>query len=238
MTCRETIWGYLSKICPNWHICATNTLGSSGVLPRMWNPNIFKFKSYKTYFGIIITGGRHITKTSFRIMNIYAPYDHQKDLWNKAAQSGLLDLNSIILAEDLNLITNPTEQWGQMSRPYPLEDYFHVFFMDKGLTDTSPNPIGPTWHNGSSGILDIPELLDHFLLQKYTIRKMKGLTSTIIHTKISDHFPSLLNWMEIHQNKAPSIKFNNFWHKEMDYIELVKSFWKTNAMDVEDIQMD
>ena len=113
-------------------------------LTTMWNPDIFNFKEYHSTVGILITNGRRGTKTCFCIINMYAPYDRQKYFWNRANQTRLLNLSSIILAGDLNLITRPSEHWGHNSQLDPLEDHFQVFFNEKCLTDINPQPIRST----------------------------------------------------------------------------------------------
>jgi len=153
MNCREKTWGYLSKICPSWHICATNATRLFGGLMTIWNPNIFNFKAYHSSVGILITSIRHRTKMCFRIIYVYFPYEHQKDFWNKADQRRLLNLSSIILVGDLNLIIIPSKHWGHNCRPDPLEDHFQVLFKEKHLTGITPQPIGLTWHNGRSKLM-------------------------------------------------------------------------------------
>lgn len=75
----------------------------------MWNPDIYDFKSYNFLVGLLITKGICGNRDQIRIINIYAPYDCRKYFWNKAEQSGLLDLSSIILAGDLKFTIGPIE---------------------------------------------------------------------------------------------------------------------------------
>lgn len=44
--------------------------------------------------------------------------------------------------------------------------------------------------------------------------------------------------MGSHQERAPPFKFNHFWLKEMDYIDLVKIVWNMTDMDSNSINME
>ena len=79
-------------------------------------------------------------------------------------KGGLLNLNNLILAGDLNLTLNNSEVWGEKARLDPLGPFFTNLFSSHQLVDIAPIVAGPTWRNGCSSADGISKHLDRFLL--------------------------------------------------------------------------
>ena len=55
---------------------------------------------------------------------MYAPYKDRINLWDRLDISGILSLDNMVLAGDLNLTLHSFENWGTFSPVDPLGDYF------------------------------------------------------------------------------------------------------------------
>lgn len=61
----------------NWKLCAIDAEGMLGGLVTWWNKNVNVISSYVISTSINIKGAKDLGK-SFKIINIYGPYQDQK----------------------------------------------------------------------------------------------------------------------------------------------------------------
>jgi len=65
--------------------------------------------------------------------------------------------------------------------------------LEHNLVDISASNIAPTWDNGRSGNSYIAKRLDRFLIQDMLIERFGMVSSKIISSYISYHFPIILH---------------------------------------------
>jgi hypothetical protein len=65
------------------------------------------------------------------ILNTYGPCNDRKLFWDKLDTVGLLAVEDLILAGDLNLMTSSEEIWGENARADPLAVYFKQVIFKK-----------------------------------------------------------------------------------------------------------
>jgi hypothetical protein len=82
---------------------------------------------------------------------------------------GLLDLENLIIAGDVNFTTSIGEVWGASSTQDILEDHFTTLFLAHDLVDYAPDILAPTWHNGRVGSYSISKRLDRFLISEHLV---------------------------------------------------------------------
>ena len=85
--------------------------------------------------------------------------------WDRIVSSGLLNIENLILAGDLNLNIHSFENWGRVLPSYPLEDYFLDIFDKAQLVDLAPSKITPTWRSKKVGV-NVGKRLDRFLIKE------------------------------------------------------------------------
>ena len=93
----------------------------------IWNPLTYSFKPHITCAGILLKGYLRGFE-QLNLLNVYAPYNDRKEYWDRVDASGLLNLENLILAGDLNLTLHSFENWGTMFPSDLLEDYFIDLF--------------------------------------------------------------------------------------------------------------
>jgi hypothetical protein len=71
--------------------------------------------------------------------------------WDRVQAKGLLTLDSLILAGDLNFTTSIEEVWGADAIIDPLGGYFTDLFAKNQLVDVQSAELVPTWRNGRLG---------------------------------------------------------------------------------------
>lgn len=82
----------------------------------MRNPNVLKIKVYIPVVGLLITRFLMGSFVGFHIINIYTPYLDRKRLWDHVNSGDILDLRSLILADDFNIALEKNEVWGSHCR--------------------------------------------------------------------------------------------------------------------------
>jgi hypothetical protein len=105
---------FLNQFHPNWHTCTVNSLGTSGGLAVTWDPTIYDFSPFLCCGGILLSGSSWNNNKSYNLLNVYGPCSDRQLFWEKIEARGLLDLDNLIIAGDLNLTTSVGEVWGEM----------------------------------------------------------------------------------------------------------------------------
>jgi endonuclease/exonuclease/phosphatase family metal-dependent hydrolase len=184
---------FLNQFHSNWNTCTVNSLGSSGGLAVAWNPDYFDFLPYLCCGGILLTGTSRITNKRYNLLNIYGPCSDRQQFWEKIEARGLLDLQNLIIAGDLNLTTALGEVWGASATPDTLALYFNTLFSAHHLVDFAPASLSPTWRNGREGTTSISKRLDHFILSEHLISSEDRIRTWVSYPYLSDHAPIALH---------------------------------------------
>jgi hypothetical protein len=112
--------------------------------------------------GIFLTGTSLATKRKVSLLNVYGPCQERKKLWEKVDRVGLLAVDDLIMAGDLNLTTSSEDIWGESAQTDSLAGFFKEIFSKNKLVDVAPAEVVPTWRNGRSGSEGISKRLERF----------------------------------------------------------------------------
>jgi hypothetical protein len=143
---------FMNLLRPEWLICAVSSVGKSGGLLVTWDPTIFELSPVLSLGGIFLTGMCLETKRKVALLNTYGPCKDRKLFWEKLDRAGLLVVEDLILAGDLNFTTSTEEIWGENARADLAVGFFKQLFSKNHLVDVTPDVVVPTWRNGRSGL--------------------------------------------------------------------------------------
>lgn len=155
---------FIHQFRPSWLICAASSVGTSGGLLASWDPSFFNLSPMLNPGGILLSGFSLDLNRPINLLIVYGPCADRKDFWQRLDGLGLLAAENLILAGDLNLITSPSEMWGDKALPNPLSSFFNQLFFKNALVDLKPPELLPTWRNGRHGSASISKRLDRFLV--------------------------------------------------------------------------
>jgi endonuclease/exonuclease/phosphatase family metal-dependent hydrolase len=105
---------------------------------------------------------------------------------------GLLALDDLILAGDMNFTTSSEEIWGESALADPLAGFFKEIFTKNNLVDVAPAEVVPTWRNGRSGTEGISKRLDRIYVAKDFLTTSCRYRAWVEYPFISDHAPVFL----------------------------------------------
>lgn len=120
----------------------------------------------------------------------------------------IFDIDSLMIAGDLNITLSPEERWGKCKKRKSLSDRIKYEFLHRDLVDVVPTKMMPTWSNGRIEDAYIAKRIDRFIVHVSIIDKMGMPFSTIENVFISDHRPISLCWKEKGFRSGYPSKFN------------------------------
>lgn len=126
---------------------------------------------------------------SFHILNVYAPYRNRESFWNRFFDSGILEIDTLLIAGDLNCTLAPNEVWRKGKKSDLIREKIREAMLQNYLIDISPDPLAPTWDNGRAGEACIAKRLDRFILHGKLLENHGIPSSFILPVFISDHRP-------------------------------------------------
>jgi hypothetical protein len=159
------------------------------------------------------------------LLNIYGHCQHRKDFWNKVELHGLLDLQNLIIAGDLNFTTNLSEVWGDSVAKDPLADYFTDLFLSHDIIDLQPDILAPSWHNGHVGPTYISKRLDRFYLSEVLLALDNRIRTWVDTPFVSDHAPTYLQFGSSTIRIHSPFKLNSCWILEDGFNAIVFAVW-------------
>jgi hypothetical protein len=119
---------FMFSLRPDWMICVVSSVGKSGGLLVSWDPTCFELVSVLSCGGIFLTGSSLATKRKVSLLNVYGPCQDRKKFWEKVDRVGLLAVDDLIMAGDLNLTTNSEEIWGETAQVDSLAAFLKSYF--------------------------------------------------------------------------------------------------------------
>jgi hypothetical protein len=132
----------------------------------------------------------------------------RKAFWTNLSNNGLLSLQSLVIANDLNLTVSNGESWGGSASSSQLASFFGTLFLSHKLIDVHPDKLVPTWRNGCTGSNFIAKRLDRFLVAEDLLLDGRLFHSWVEYPFVSDHAPILLQLENLLFPKPIHYKFN------------------------------
>lgn len=215
----------LCKFLPYWEVAAVSSCGLSGGLAVAWDPNVFAFKVFSTPWGMLLKGSFCGNHHSLSILNCYAPYRERQSFWVSLQGSGLMNLDDLIIAGDLNFNCHASEIWGSSARLDDLADFFAQLIVDSDLVDVQPHKLVPTWTNDRFGCDGVHKRLDRFLVKSDLLGIFQKHRFWVFNYKFSDHWPIILQLDELGHNQDFPFKFNSSWLGDDSFCCMVRDFW-------------
>jgi hypothetical protein len=226
----EKARNFMFTLRPDWMMCAVSSVGNSGGLLASWDPTCFEFAPVLSVGGILLSGSCLTTKRKLTLLNVYAPCKDRKLFWEKVDRAGLLALDNLILAGDLNLSTSPEESWGDFALTDSLAGFFKGLFTKYNLVDAAPVEAVSTWRNGRVGTESISKRLDRFLVAGETssvLRPFPCMGRVPFHF---DHAPIFLQLEDDRLKATFPFKFNSAWIQDESFIALVREVWSDASL--------
>lgn len=168
--------------------------GLSGGLAVLWDPTWIKARAFKCCAGIMILATVRGHANILNLLNVYGPCRNRAPFWERLFAFEILEMESLLLAGDMNFTLSPDECWGTGRKKDPLSDRIRMKLLNKNLVDIFPENMGPTWENGRMGSAFIAKRIDRFLIKANFIEKWGMPFSSIANEFLSDHKPILLEW--------------------------------------------
>ena len=72
-----------------------------------------QLRPFKNTRGILLEGKIGFIDKYVTILNIYASYKNRDSFWASLSDSGLLNVDNLIITGDLNFTTSSVEIWGK-----------------------------------------------------------------------------------------------------------------------------
>lgn len=129
---------------PNWYISAIDAVGLSGGLAVLWDPRWINAKAYSCLVGILISAHVRGLKCRINILNIYAPFRNKSDYWDRLFASEVFDIDSLLVAGDMNITFSSDEIWGKGKKVDPIAPMVRNEFLMRNFIDILPSTIIPT----------------------------------------------------------------------------------------------
>jgi len=101
---------------PTWHISATESNGLLGGLSALWDPTSISVKAFRCFSGILLSTNFCGIPGSIHILNVHAPYKDHFSFWNHFILSKIMELDSLMIARDLNCTLSGDELWEGVGR--------------------------------------------------------------------------------------------------------------------------
>jgi hypothetical protein len=126
-------------------VSAVRSVGKSGGLLAAWNSIIFDLQPYLSVGGIFLTSIHNPDKSQIYVINSYGPCSGHILFWEKVEDKGLLSMEALIIAGDMNFTTSSEEVWGVGALSDPLAGFFKDLFANHHLVDIQPADLVTTW---------------------------------------------------------------------------------------------
>lgn len=217
---------YFRRMFPSWFMVASEACGQSGGLAVLWDPVWIKAKAFKCFAGILISALVRGQDLNINILNAYVPYKNRLPFWERLFASEILEIETLMIAGDLNMTLSSDECWGIYRTKDPPADRLKKEFLNSNLVDIVPIKLMPTWDNSRTREAYIAKRIDRFILHSSIIDKMGMLVSSIGNNFTSDHRPIFLGWRGNGFRLGYSFKFNKIQLEDPKFNEIITNKWK------------
>ena len=202
---------YFRTVYSDWHLAAIDVEGQSGGLVALWDPKWANMRAYSFFGGILLSGKCRGFKHRINFINMYAPYKERLIFWRRIEACGILSLQNILIAGDLNCVLHDSEIWGDKGRRDPLMEDIKKILRNSRSSDISFIDNCPTWLNGRKGGEFIGKVLDRFIVSNNLRLHMGNMIANVEDLIVSDHRPITLMWDFEERKCGIPFKFNRSW---------------------------
>lgn len=223
---RQASITYFRKMFLTWYLVASKASGPFGGLAALWDPQWIFAKAYKCFADIVISAYIRGKGFPINILNTYVPYKNKIPFWEKFFASNLFDIESLMIAGDLNVTLRPDECWGCCRKMDPLADRIKFELLNKNFVDIAPSEMKPTWDNERAEKAYISKRIDRFIVHVSIIDKLGMPFSSVGNAFVSDHRPIFLSWREKGFRKGYPLKFNRTCLEDPTFNDIISNTWK------------
>jgi len=135
----------------DWMTCVVSYVENFGGLLVSCNLTCFDLVPVLSCGGNFLTGSSLASKRKVSPLNVYGPCQNRKLFWEKVDRVGLLAVDDLIMAGDLNLTINSEEIWGEIAQVDSLASFFKELFSKNKLVDVALAEVVSTWRNDGTG---------------------------------------------------------------------------------------
>jgi hypothetical protein len=216
------------SLCPSWMVSAVSSMGKSGGLLVAWNPILFDLQPFICVGGILLTGIHLPDNKRISFINAYGSCSGRRSFWEKVEAKGLLSMDALILAGDLNFTTSFDEVWGVGALMDPLAGFFKELFAKNHLVDIQPAELCQLGAMAEAGVRGYKSVWIEFLFQHLFLGDTVRYRSWVELPFISDHAPVIFQMDYGLKRIAYPYKFNPAHVRDESFRDIVKSVWCAN----------
>jgi hypothetical protein len=188
-------------------------------------PYKVRLHPYLSCGGLLLTGSCRWNNQLINFLNIYGPCQNRKFFLGTVESRGLLDLQNLVIAGDLNFTISTGEIWGASANQDPLADFFISLFHSHGLVDFPPAVLTPTWRNDRMGMDSISKRLDRFYISDSLATTVGRIRTWVDTPYLSDHTPIILQFGPHPKRISYPFKLNSCWLMEPEFTAIVNVVW-------------
>eukprot|EP00253_Pinus_taeda_P027896 PITA_27896 len=203
--------------------------GWEGDITTFWDSrtiNVLASEATHAYIAteIQITGNSE----TYLCVNVYGPQRlDDKFLFLNSLQSLLsrYQASKIIIGGDFNMITSLLEKKGGLRKLNRDAGAFADFIELAKLMDVQPSSYSFTWNNRRGGEHLIASRLDRFLISESIVLEGITVSSDILPSGGSDHWPISLEAAFLGTPRNKPFRFENFWLQHPNFVKLLEKWW-------------
>ncbi|GJR16919.1 RNA-directed DNA polymerase, eukaryota [Tanacetum coccineum] len=207
-----------------------NSVGNSGGILCVWDPNSFKKNSYTiSDFFVIIRGLWLKSGVNILIVVVYGPHDprDKRIMWDYLAHSFNQWDGEVIVMGDFNEVRYKTDRFGSVFNINGANE-FNAFIANVGLEEVPLGRSKFTWCHKSATKMS---KLDRFFISDNLFNMLPNITAVTLDRYLSDHRPILLR--ENVNNYGPiPFRFFHHWIELEGFDKYVIDMWKIAPGDV------
>nr|GEZ40436.1 putative RNA-directed DNA polymerase, eukaryota, reverse transcriptase zinc-binding domain protein [Tanacetum cinerariifolium] len=199
------------------------SVGLSGGILYVWNPNVFSKESVTVSDSFVAVRGTWISSSlNLMFVSVYAPQDvsERRSLWDYINHMiNLWDEECIILG-DFNEVRSKNKRFGSNFNEIGAKAFNH-FISSSCLIDLPLEGYSFTWALKSASKMS---KLDRFLISEGLISIFPSLAAICLDRRLSDHRPILLLESTVDYGPTPFRVFHSWFTKE-GFDNLIADTW-------------
>ncbi|GJT04678.1 RNA-directed DNA polymerase, eukaryota [Tanacetum coccineum] len=208
----------------NFNYVHSDSIGNSGGILCIWDPNSFRKDSVTVsdYFVIVrsvwIKSGMDIL-----IVVVYAPHDvrDKRLLWDYLSHVSNQWAGEVVMMGDFNEVRYKSDRFGSNFNAHGA-DIFNNFIINAGLEEVPLGGSAYTWCHKSASKMS---KLDRFLVSENLLNTCPNISAITLDRFLSDHRPILLREASFDYGPTP-FRFFHFWFDVDGFDKFVTDSWK------------